>query len=195
MRTGEIEVGFREKLVEAPSLMLLGNENGKRLTCVVVSGQIGHSTRAPNSKHQITNEIQCFKFEISHLPLPSGREGGGAQLGKYFFCSHPARHCAPGKPTRHTQGRELCRTAPACLPRPDGVAGELHIGIWSLLGFGICDLGFQTSCPLFFALCDVRECLFNSGGQKRNLFVEDGSHIQNQFLFADSRNDRRVALP
>ena len=32
----------------------------------------------------------------------------------------------PGKPIRHTQGRELCRTAPPCLPRPNGVGVELH---------------------------------------------------------------------
>jgi hypothetical protein len=57
--------------------------------------------------------------------LPAGRQEG-AQLKHYFLCWLPARHCVAGEPIRHTQCHELCRTAAACLSRPNEVAGELR---------------------------------------------------------------------
>jgi hypothetical protein len=36
------------------------------------------------------------------------------------------RHCVPGKPIRHTQGRDLCRTARRACPVLTGWAGASH---------------------------------------------------------------------
>jgi hypothetical protein len=56
---------------------------------------------------------------IGTCPFPLWREarGQGAQYKMSPYCREALRHA---------QGRELCRRGPACLPRPNGVAGELQ---------------------------------------------------------------------
>ncbi len=62
--------------------------------------------------------------------LPTGRQEG-AQYEQNFLCSHSVRHWRAREALRQAQSREICRTAPTCLPRPNGVGGELHKNVSS----------------------------------------------------------------
>src|SRR4030042_4402178 len=45
-----------------------------------------------------------------------------------------------------------------------------------------------------FALRDLGQCLLNPFREKRNLFIEDGSHIEKEFILTDSTNHWRLGL-
>ena len=59
-------------------------------------------------------------------PAKAGQAGQGAQYERSFLCSHSVRHWRAWEALRQAQSRELCRTAPPCLARLNGVGGELH---------------------------------------------------------------------
>jgi hypothetical protein len=91
MRTGEIEIGFREELVEAPSVILFHDLNGEFLPlgflvvillCDNISQgrsliEISTKSQAPNNKQIPMAQIRNFKeICFGHLKL-----GLGAYLG------------------------------------------------------------------------------------------------------------------
>jgi hypothetical protein len=70
LRTREVEAGFGEKLIKTLSLVFFGYADRKGITSVAILREVGHSTPAPNSKHQIPNESQFPKPEIPNKIIP-----------------------------------------------------------------------------------------------------------------------------
>jgi hypothetical protein len=58
---------------------------------------------------------------------------------------------------------------------------DLEFGTWNFK---------DVILPISFGLTRQAECFFNPLSQQGNLVIEDCPHVQDQFIFADSTNDR-----
>ena len=81
---------------------------------------------------------------------------------------------------------------------PSGRGGRVRGGYWNLrfgdyLGFGIWNLEFNVwHWSLLSAFALLCQGLFDGLSNKGDFLIKDGSHIQEQFFFADPGNDGRV---
>src|SRR4030042_3584747 len=86
---------------------------------------IFHYPKIPNITHLLNTVSMWLLLSTGTCPVPPKRDrrGQGAQYGRNFLCSHPARHRVPGKLFDKLR-------AVSSVERPRPVGGELHNGLF-----------------------------------------------------------------